>query len=86
MENTYKFPDGQLWGQLFVNGQSHALVDLPALFGERLKRLPVVLRLLLENAVRNMQGDERQAAVDAVFAGWSTAPARPNWPFSPAVS
>ncbi|ABE45767.1 aconitate hydratase AcnA [Polaromonas sp. JS666] len=64
MENTYKFPEGQL----FVNGQAHALVDLPALCGERLGRLPVVLRLLLENAVRNMQGDERQAAVDAVFA------------------
>ena len=65
MENTYKFPEGQL----LVNGQAHVLVDLPALCGERLGRMPVVLRLLLENAVRNMRGDERQAAVDAVF-GW----------------
>ncbi|HRN08322.1 MAG TPA: aconitase family protein, partial [Ottowia sp.] len=50
-------------------GQAYQWVDLPGLFGERLQRLPVVLRLLLENAVRNMQGAERQAAVDALF-GW----------------
>ena len=50
-------------------GQAYQWVDLPGLFGERLQRLPVVLRLLLENAVRHMQGAERQAAVDALF-GW----------------
>jgi len=63
MENTYKFPVGQL----FVIGKSYSIVDLPALFGDQLNRLPVVLRLLLENAVRNMQGPERDAAVKAVF-------------------
>ena len=63
MENTYEVPEGQL----VVNGRPHVMVDLPVLFGERLARLPVVLRLLLENAIRNMRGPERQAAVAAVF-------------------
>ena len=50
-------------------GQSLRMVDLPALFGERLLRLPVVLRLLLENIVRSSPPEERQAGVDAIF-GW----------------
>jgi len=63
MENTYEFATGQL----SVNGQELVMVDLPAL-GAPLARLPVVLRLLLENAVRNMRGTERQAAVAALIA------------------
>ncbi|CAN7367726.1 aconitate hydratase AcnA [Massilia sp. LjRoot122] len=51
------------------DGQAHRLVDLPALFGQRLLRLPVVLRLLLENILRNSPEEERQAGIDAVF-GW----------------
>ncbi|WP_020656865.1 aconitate hydratase AcnA [Massilia niastensis] len=51
------------------DGQRHRLVDLPALFGERLYRLPVVLRLLLENIIRNSAEEERQTGIDAVF-GW----------------
>jgi aconitate hydratase len=50
-------------------GNRYRLVDLPDSFGASLDRLPVVLRLLLENLVRNTQGDERQAGIDAVF-GW----------------
>src|SRR4051812_44638557 len=42
--------------------------DLPSRFGASLLALPVVLRLLLENAVRNMRGAERDAAVAALFA------------------
>lgn len=49
-------------------GSSYVLVDLPALFGERFAALPVVLRLLLENVVRNASGPERTTAVDALFA------------------
>jgi aconitate hydratase len=45
------------------------MVDLPAAFGASLQRLPVVLRLLLENLIRNTDGDERQAGIDAIF-GW----------------
>ena len=53
---------------LSVGGASYRFVDLPALFGARLRSLPVVLRLLLENVVRNTEGSERDSAVDAIFA------------------
>ncbi|RJG15212.1 aconitate hydratase AcnA [Massilia cavernae] len=55
--------------QLALNGLTYQLVDLPALFGERLYRLPVVLRILLENTIRNREGAERDHAVAALF-GW----------------
>jgi aconitate hydratase len=54
-------------GRLAIDGAAFALVDLPALFGDKLARLPVVLRLLLENVVRNMRGVERRAAVASIF-------------------
>ena len=54
--------------ELTLDGHAHRLVDLPALFGPALFRLPMVLRLLLENAVRCMRGHERQEAVDALLA------------------
>lgn len=50
-----------------LDGVDHACLDLPAMFGADYWRLPVVLRLLLENALRNMQGDEREAAVSALL-------------------
>jgi aconitate hydratase len=50
-------------------GNRYRMVDLPGAFGDELARLPVVLRLLLENLVRNTEGDERQAGIDAIF-GW----------------
>jgi aconitate hydratase len=50
-------------------GNRYRMVDLPGAFGASLDRLPVVLRLLLENLVRNTDGDERQAGIDAIF-GW----------------
>ena len=52
-----------------LNGASYSCLDLPAEYGADYFRLPVVLRLLLENALRNMQGAERDAAVAALF-GW----------------
>jgi len=42
-------------------------VDLPAI-DPSVARLPVVLRLLLENVVRTQSGDEREAAVAALLA------------------
>lgn len=48
-------------------GETGAVVDLPAVAGDRLARLPVVMRLLLENVLRCMEGAERQAAVQAIF-------------------
>ncbi|CAG9201710.1 Aconitate hydratase A [Paraburkholderia tropica] len=64
MENT----DTPLTGHLDVAGARLRFVDLPAMFGAKLGELPVVLRLLLENVIRNMDGDERRAAVDAILA------------------
>lgn len=63
MENTNNSP----FGLLEDNGQAHCIVDLPSLCGERLARLPVVLRLMLENVVRNTAGAERDNAVQAIF-------------------
>jgi aconitate hydratase len=54
---------------LTIGGAIYRFIDLPALFDGPLQRLPVVLRLLLENAMRNMRGAERQQAVDALL-GW----------------
>jgi aconitate hydratase len=50
-------------------GASYLVVDMPGLFGEHLRRLPVVLRLLLENVIRTASGAERAQAVEAIF-GW----------------
>jgi len=52
-----------------VQGVQYTCPDLPAHFGADYFRLPVVLRLLLENVLRNTQGAERDAAVAAIF-GW----------------
>jgi aconitate hydratase len=65
MENTYNFESAHF----SVDHQSYEVVDLPALCGDKLQQLPVVLRLLLENAVRNMTGEERLLAVQSIF-GW----------------
>jgi aconitate hydratase len=64
MENTY-FPTE---ARLTVDGASYRYVDLPGLFGAKLQALPVVLRLLLENVIRNTEGDERQQAVEGLLA------------------
>ncbi|MBO9535236.1 aconitate hydratase AcnA [Herbaspirillum sp.] len=54
-------------GVLAHAGDTYLLVDLPAQFGPRLRELPVVLRILLENIIRNTSGQEREDAVAAVF-------------------
>ncbi|CAN5441747.1 aconitate hydratase AcnA [soil metagenome] len=58
-------------------------IDLPALFGPRLLQLPMVLRLLLENVLRNMHGAERQAAVDALFEWLDTRTSEAEIEFQP---
>ncbi|WP_395406926.1 aconitate hydratase AcnA [Pseudoduganella sp. UC29_106] len=52
-----------------VSGNHYQVVDLPSSGGERLWCLPYVLRILLENTIRNARGAEREAAVTAIF-GW----------------
>jgi aconitate hydratase len=52
-----------------VDGQALRIVDLPALLGKDLQRLPVVMRLLLENLARCSEDEaERQAGQRAVLA------------------
>jgi aconitate hydratase len=52
-----------------LNDARHTCLDLPGMYGAQYFRLPVVLRLLLENALRNMHDAERDAAAAALF-GW----------------
>ena len=47
-------------------------VDVRALARERFARLPVVLRILLENVARTQRGRDREAAIDAIL-GWADA-------------
>lgn len=52
--------------------KTYQAVDLHGLAGDRLAQMPVVLRLLLENVCRHMQGPEREAAMQALLA-WTDA-------------
>ncbi|WKK18849.1 aconitate hydratase AcnA [Achromobacter insolitus] len=52
-----------------LDGIRYTYLDLPGMYGAEYFRLPVVLRLLLENALRNMRDAERDAAATALF-GW----------------
>ncbi len=54
---------------LSAAGTDYRIIDLPALAGPVLPQLPWVLRLLLENVARNMQGSERDSAVASIL-GW----------------
>ncbi|MET0964538.1 MAG: aconitate hydratase AcnA, partial [Noviherbaspirillum sp.] len=63
MKNSSLFPPAHLEHA----GRRYRFVDLPGLFGPELAQLPVVLRVLLENLIRNTSGAERTGAVDAVF-------------------
>lgn len=63
MENTNHFPAGSM----SIGSVTYRIVDLPALIGARLWRLPVVLRLLLENVIRNAEGKERDDAVAGIL-------------------
>jgi aconitate hydratase len=64
MENTCPAPTAAL----SVDNATYRIVDLPAVAGDKLWRLPVVLRLLLENVVRNAEGLERDDAVAGILA------------------
>ena len=54
--------------QLDHEGRALTLIDLPQTFGAAYTELPVVLRLLLENVLRHMQGAERAQAVQSLLA------------------
>src|SRR5215218_8949630 len=55
--------------QLCVDGQVLRMVDVEGSFGPGYSRLPIVLRLLAENVLRNTKGEERNQAVEALH-GW----------------
>ncbi|WP_066733129.1 aconitate hydratase AcnA [Cupriavidus sp. D384] len=79
MENTYTPAEGQLSA---ANG-SYRYVDLPGMLGDTLARLPVVLRLLLENVTRNMAGEERSEAIQGIVAWLETGSSESEIAFQP---
>ncbi|WP_420475742.1 aconitate hydratase AcnA [Noviherbaspirillum sp. ST9] len=68
---------------LELHGRRFKIVDLPSAFGTELHKLPLVLRILLENVVRNMEGDERDAAVQAIFEWLDRGTSEAEIPFQP---
>lgn len=79
MENT----DTNPMVTLATGGSTYLATNLPALAGDRLAQMPVVLRLLLENASRNMQGSEREAAVKALLAWIDTGTSEAEIAYQP---
>src|SRR5690554_7533863 len=70
-------------GQLALRGATYRVVDLPRVCGKRLSQFPVVMRLLMENAIRNMAGRERTSAVCALFDWLQTGSSRQEIAFQP---
>lgn len=79
MENTKVPPTSEL----NLAGKKFRYTDLPALFGERLQQLPVVLRHLLENVLRNTEGVEQHAAVNALFTWLDSGTSEAEIAFQP---
>jgi len=65
------------------DGTQLAIIDLPKLFGDQFNKLPVVMRLLLENVLRNMEGSERDVAVQSIFDWLSTKSSQAEIAFQP---
>ncbi|MFS0757075.1 aconitate hydratase AcnA [Noviherbaspirillum sp. 1P10PC] len=79
MENLSSFAPATL----SHGGSTYLMADLPALSGARHAALPVVLRILLENLVRNTDGAEREEAVRAMFAWLDTGSSEAEIAFQP---
>lgn len=80
MKTTQSYPIGTL----AIDANSYRFIDLPAICGDRLEQLPVVLRLMLENVVRNTEGTERDACVKAIFDWLETGTSEAEIAFRPA--
>ncbi|WP_322981432.1 aconitate hydratase AcnA [Pseudomonas sp. C11] len=80
MKNTKTYP----CEYLSIGNERYRFVDLPAIAGDCLEQLPVVLRLMLENVLRNMAGEERDAAVSAIFDWLGTGTSEDEIAFRPA--
>ncbi|QEI05166.1 aconitate hydratase AcnA [Pigmentiphaga aceris] len=84
MENTKTSPPLPIPTDLLaLVGTPYRVIDLPALCGDALTRFPVVLRLLMENAARNMRGVERDTAIAALFAWLDTRSSEAEIAFQP---
>jgi aconitate hydratase len=70
-------------GRLWVGEASFQFIDLEGLFGSKLRRLPFVLRLLLENVVRNTEGSECAAAVAGILEWADHGTSDVEIPFQP---
>jgi aconitate hydratase len=70
-------------GRLWVGEASFRFIDLEGLFGSKLRRLPFVLRLLLENVIRNTEGSERAAAVAGILEWADHGTSDVEIPFQP---
>lgn len=81
MESAHLIPPAP--ATLTIGPQSYRIVDLPGPFGADYYRLPLVLRLLLENALRNMRGNERDVAVQALFDWLQTGSSEAEIAFQP---
>lgn len=66
-----------------LHGRTYRYLDLSALPGMHWSNLPVVLRLLLENVARNMDGNERQQAIAAIAAWLDTGTSEAEIEFQP---
>ncbi len=80
MENTY--PDAT--AELQLGAARYTITDLHAVAGAALAQLPVVLRLMLENVLRNTSGAERDQAVGAILAWLREGRSVAEIPFQPA--
>ena len=79
MENTETTPIRPI----HVGERTFLAVDLPALCGPVLARMPVVLRLLTENVARSMEGAERVQAIAALLAWPATGTSESEIAFQP---
>jgi hypothetical protein len=70
-------------GRLLIGEASFRFIDLPRLFGDKLRRLPVVLRVLLENVIRNTEGAERADAVAGILEWANHGTSKVEIPFQP---
>jgi len=69
--------------QIDIEGDAYNAVDFHGIDPAALTRLPAVLLLLLENVLRNTQGDEREQAVSAILAWLDQGSSVAEVPFLP---
>lgn len=69
--------------QIFIGDKSFKVVRLDTLCGPNLSRMPIVLRLLLENVVRNMHGEEADSAIGSILSWVETGSSDAEIEFQP---